>query len=97
MNLDKQKIIQIIAVLVLVFAFVLLALFWENEHKWIKWKNPLEVSNYSEIDERFLELLENDYSLNKQDLKSIMDSNSWTTLKEILKEKWIEFKFRERD
>ncbi len=97
MNLDKQKIVQIVAILVIVSALLLLVLFWENEHKWIKWKNPLEISNYSEIDDRFLNLLEEQYSLNKQELKSIMDSNSWTTLKEILEEKWIEFKFRERD
>ncbi len=97
MTLDKQKIVQVLAVLTLTFALILLALFWENENEEFDKINPLKITEYQKIDEKFLYLLEKEYSLNREELKTIMESWSWKTLEDALEEKEIEFKFRERD
>lgn len=97
MNLDKQKIIQILTILVIIFALILIALFWEREDEEMKWKNPFEVSRYSEINNKILYILEKENWLKKEEIKLLMETWSGKTLKEILKEKWIEIKFWKED
>lgn len=97
MNLEKQKIVQLLSIFVIIISVILLAFFWEDKERKNDRKNPLQINNYQEIDDRFLDLLEQEYSINREEIKIIMESWSWKTLEDVLKEKEIEFKFWKRD
>lgn len=97
MNLDKQKIVQILAILVIILALILITLFWEKEHDEMRWKNPFEVNSYLEVDNKILYMLEKENWLKKEEIQLLMETWSGKTLKEILEEKWIEIKFWKRD
>lgn len=55
--------------------------------------NPLEVTSFDQLDDKFLQMLEQQTLLSSDEIKSMMESASWKTLKEILEENNITFSF----
>ena len=98
--MNKKNIIQIIAWVIVVCALILnFAVLWWWEHEKLERKNPLDITKFEDIDERFLEKLITDSWMTADEIKKEMelDSNSWKTLFSILEEKWIEVKWPENN